>query len=100
MKATLDIPDDLYRQVKARSALEGRPLRSVAIQLFQTWLNAAPRTDQSTTPIAADETSAPWLAVTRRYLKPDMNHDMDAVRAAIARGWAAESAEIPGPTHP
>ncbi|MEY4483961.1 MAG: ParG, partial [Verrucomicrobiota bacterium] len=39
MKATLEIPDDLYRRVKARSALEGRPLRSVAVQLFQSWLN-------------------------------------------------------------
>jgi hypothetical protein len=100
MKATLDIPDDLYRQVKARSALEGRSLRSVAIQLFQTWLDAASTTGQPTTSMAADETSAPWLAVTRCYLQPDMNHDMEAVRAAIARGWAAESAEIPGPTHP
>jgi hypothetical protein len=102
MKATLDIPDDLYRQVKARSALEGRPLRSVAIQLFQTWLDAAPTgtADQSTPPTAADETSAPWLAVTRRYLKPDMSHDMEAIRAAIAKGWAAESAEVPGPTQP
>jgi hypothetical protein len=42
MKATLDIPDDLYRRVKARSALEGRTLRSVAIELFQTWLHGQP----------------------------------------------------------
>ena len=33
MKATLKIPDDLYRRVKARSAMEGRPMRSVAVQL-------------------------------------------------------------------
>ena len=39
MKATLDIPDDLYRRVKARSAMEGRPVRSVAVQLFQKWLD-------------------------------------------------------------
>ena len=38
MKATIDIPDDLYRRVKAKSALEGRPVRSVAIELFQQWL--------------------------------------------------------------
>lgn len=35
MKVTLDIPDDLYRRVKAQSALEGRPLRTVAMELIQ-----------------------------------------------------------------
>ena len=44
MKAALDIPDDLYRRVKARSAMEGCPVRSVAIQLFQNRLDA-PRSD-------------------------------------------------------
>ena len=39
MKATIDIPDDLYRRVKAKSALQGRPVRAVAIELFQDWLN-------------------------------------------------------------
>ena len=34
MKATIDIPDDLYRKVKAKSALEGRPVRQVAIELL------------------------------------------------------------------
>jgi hypothetical protein len=39
MKATLDIPDDLYRQFKARSAMEVRPLRSVAMELFEWCTN-------------------------------------------------------------
>ena len=38
MKATIDIPDKLYRKVKAKSALEGRPVREVAIELFRHWL--------------------------------------------------------------
>lgn len=38
MKATIDIPDELYRQVKAKSALQGRPVREVAIDLFSRWL--------------------------------------------------------------
>ena len=38
MKATIDIPDELYRKVKAKSALEGRPVREVAIDLFRAWL--------------------------------------------------------------
>jgi hypothetical protein len=42
MKATIDIPDELYRKVKAKSALEGRPVREVAITLFRSWVNEQP----------------------------------------------------------
>ena len=97
MKATLDIPDDLYRRVKARSAMEGRPLRSVAVQLFQKWLDASPPASEAA-PVPSELTpaelaAAPWLAVTQRYVKPGMSHDMDAIRAAIAKGWGTEVAE-------
>jgi hypothetical protein len=42
MKATIDIPDQLYRQVKARAALEGRAVREVTIELYTDWLGEAP----------------------------------------------------------
>ena len=93
MKATLDIPDDLYRRVKARSALEGRPLRSVAVRLFQDWLDGplAPEIPPTAAALTATElAAAPWLAISRRYVKPGMDHDMDEIRAAIAKGWSAE----------
>jgi hypothetical protein len=91
MKATFDIPDDLYRQVKARSAMEGRPLRAVAMELFQNWL-AAPRAmaDSGSKALAA-ETAAPWLVITRPYVKAGMTHDMESIRAAIATGRAGDS---------
>ncbi len=38
MKTTIDIPDELYRKVKAKSALEGRRIREVTIELFSRWL--------------------------------------------------------------
>jgi hypothetical protein len=38
MKATIDIPDDLYRRVKAKTALEGRAVCEVTIELFRNWL--------------------------------------------------------------
>lgn len=44
MKATIDVPDDLYRRVKARSALEGRSVRDVALDLFRGWLGDEKRT--------------------------------------------------------
>lgn len=49
MKATIEIPDELYRKVKAKSALEGRPVRAVTIELFERWLEeSTPATTQST----------------------------------------------------
>jgi hypothetical protein len=42
MKATIDVPDGLYRRVKARSALEGRTVRDVTILLFERWLDESP----------------------------------------------------------
>ncbi len=98
MKATLDIPDELYRRVKARSALEGRPVRSVAVQLFQAWLEApAPPLGESPSGgealTAADLDRHPWLKISRKYVKPGMSHDLDEIRDAIARGSAAEHAE-------
>ncbi len=38
MKATIDIPDDLYRRIKARAAEQGRRIREVTIELFLGWL--------------------------------------------------------------
>ena len=38
MKATIEIPDDLYRKVKAKSALQGRPIRAIVEELFRRWL--------------------------------------------------------------
>ncbi len=38
MKTTIDIPDELYRRVKARSALLGKRIRDVTIELYSRWL--------------------------------------------------------------
>ena len=39
MKATIEIPDDLYHKIEAKSALEGRPIRDIAIELFGAWVS-------------------------------------------------------------
>ena len=50
MKATIDIPDELYRRVKARTAQEGRRIREVTIDLFLQWLDES-ATNRATTAI-------------------------------------------------
>jgi len=91
MKVTLDIPDELYRRVKARSAMEGRPVRSVSVELFESWLD--PRNASGSSPKARAHESpkaAPWLAITRRHLRKGMSHDIETIREAAAKAWAAE----------
>jgi len=39
MKTSIDLPDDLYRRVKSKSALEGLPVREVATALFSAWVD-------------------------------------------------------------
>lgn len=38
MKATIEVPDQLYRRVKAKAALRGRSIREVTVELYQRWL--------------------------------------------------------------
>jgi len=90
MKATLEIPDELYRRVKARSALEGRPLRSVAVELFQNWLEPNSATPPAENSTIHEMSNTPWLAITRRHLRAGMSHDLDSIRSAISKGWADE----------
>ncbi len=92
MKATLDIPDELYRRVKARSALEGRPLRSVAVELLQAWLDAPASASVPSVPTASED-EAPWLAITRRALRPGQGHDLESIRGSIVAGWMADAAD-------
>lgn len=54
MKTTIDIPDDLYRRVKARSAMLGRTVREVSIELYQRWLGEVPAA-------AAAASASEWL---------------------------------------
>jgi hypothetical protein len=46
MKATIEIPDELYRRVKAKSALDGRTIREVTIELYRAWIDQEPASEQ------------------------------------------------------
>jgi len=55
MKVTIEIPDPLYRKVKAQSALLGRSIPDVTTDLYRQWLGESPPADGSDSPEA-------WLA--------------------------------------
>lgn len=78
--------------------MEGRPLRSVAVELFQNWLSGDPH---ATVPIADHVPegrsptrfdNAPWREIIRPYIKPGMSHNLDEMKEAIHRGWSQEGA--------
>lgn len=66
MKTSLDLPDELYRQVKARSALEGRTVREVATALFAAWVAGDVEVHNSSaspsSPSGPDDPREQWLA--------------------------------------
>lgn len=100
MKATVDIPDELYRQVKAKSALEGRPVREVAVELFQYYVgrrgkaSSPPPTERAGVVLLADGKAAPsWFGLARKHMRKAEDHDIDKERESIERGWAQEVAE-------
>ncbi len=44
MKTTLDLPDELIREVKIRAVMQGRTLKDLIADLLRQGLNAAPPT--------------------------------------------------------
>jgi hypothetical protein len=90
MKATIDIPDELYRQVKAKSALRGQAVRAVAVSLFQGWI-AETEAAVPTPPAGAERLLPAWFGAARKYARKVSRHDMTAVRRSIAQGRANES---------
>ena len=52
MKTTIDLPDELYRQVKAKSALQGKRIRDLTIELYRQWLASTEAQSAAPTPEA------------------------------------------------
>ncbi len=66
MKATIDIPDQLYRRVKARAALEGRAVREVTIELYTEWLGEGGPGSDVGRATAMDAWLARWAELGRQ----------------------------------
>lgn len=93
MKVTIEVPEELYRQVKARSALEGRPVREVAEELFRGFVRGQRPAEVAEPARAAPPPSQPvpeWFGALRRYARKADRHDMESVRESIARGVAED----------
>lgn len=88
MKATFEVPDDLYRRVKAKSALEGRSVRSVVVDLLTSWLDGRGKTGDSGKPSQVAKGQPAWFGSLGKYAKPGTSHDLDAIRSSIENAVA------------
>ena len=94
MKATMQIPDEMYREVKAKSALEGRSVRSVTVMLYTSWLRGlVPEPDSATRfavakSVGSKKPNLSCFGVGRRFVRKNADgpHDMASIRESIAAG--------------
>ena len=98
MKTTIEIPDDLYRQVKAKSALEGRAVREVTEALFRRYVDPRERdalepsgnsVERGADPFGGEPPPS-WFGIFKRYADRVANHDMESVRRSIGAGIVKE----------
>ena len=84
MKATFELPDELYREVKAETAREGRTVREVTIGLFEQWLREK---KQGGAHVAAMD----WMSFQAplSHLVPERvgDHSLEGLRESMTRDW-------------
>ncbi len=75
MRTTIEIPDELYRSLKARAALSGLPVRAVVTQLIDLGLRSGPAgapasgRHRQPPPVAIAPHGAPVPAMTREDMR-------------------------------
>lgn len=69
MRTTLDLPDDLLRQLKAQAALEGTTLKQLVLTLVERGLNAPAHTHPESA-----RSALPTLALHKPLLANDFSN--------------------------
>ncbi len=71
MNVTINIPDELQRRIKARSAMEERTVREVTTEIYRGWLGEEPSDSGPGPEVDNLETSwlSGWEALGRRIVK-------------------------------
>ena len=96
MKATIEVPDELYRLVKAKSALEGRAVREGTVELYQSYVGQEPITAKADDVAVVEggplkgQAIPSWFGVLGKTARAVTRHDMSAIRESIARGIARD----------
>ena len=83
MRTTLDIPDAMYRRIKARSAEEGRTVRSITLVLYSQWLGDSHPEERHGSTRRKRSAKPVWFGSVK--VDKALPHDMDSIRESIAR---------------
>ena len=82
MKATIDLDEGLYRQLKVEAARRGRTVRELVAEGIRVVIDAP-----DTVGASSDDRSNPeWFGALNAYAANAVLHDLGAMRASIARG--------------
>jgi hypothetical protein len=94
MKATIDVPDELYRLVKAKSDREGKAVGELTVELYQHYVGE----DEEPEPHKASAAQGSrggrevpsWFGALGKTARAVPHHDMGSIRESIARGIARD----------
>jgi hypothetical protein len=88
MKATIEIDDELYRQVKAAAAIRGRKVKDLVAEGLRTVLrspHAGPRARRIQLPMSSLKSREPCASATKRLRKLKRG----CARMHESVGWAS-----------
>lgn len=86
MKATIDLDESLYRRLKVEAARRGRTVRDLVAEGIRAVIDA-PAVEAG-----SDGSHAPgWFGSLNAYAGRAEQHDLDGMRASIARGRKKKS---------
>ena len=96
MKETIDVPDELYRLVKAKSDREGKAVDEVTVELYQRYVGQdeepAPEPHRAAAAhVQREGRKIPsWFGTLGSKARAVTRHDMESIRESIARGIARD----------
>lgn len=98
MKTTLDLPDELVREMKLRAVMQGRTLRDLAADFIRQGLGlAAPRPPQAPPPESMLQVNAGGLPVIRcRVDAPALGLAVDELLALEQQAQSREDMQGAG----
>jgi len=96
MKETIDVPDELYRLVKAKSDREGKAVDEVTVELYQRYVGQDEEPEPEPHRAAAAQGQRKgrkipsWFGTLGNKARTVTRHDMESIRESIARGIARD----------
>jgi hypothetical protein len=84
VKATFQIPDALYRELKIETAREGLTMSEVTISLFEQWLRQKKQSPAIAPPVDWLNFPAPLAHLVSEDIA---DHRISTMRKSITRNW-------------